>query len=456
MRHTLLFFTIALLLFISSLFGSGIYIYAEVPQSQSRAELELELSNLEEQIKSLGKNISQTQQQGSSLKKDISILTQKITQSKLKIQAHLRAISMLSQNITEKNKTIGALDAKTEREKTSLSQIMRKTMYLEHYSLLDFGLQSRSLSSFFEDIDSFSVVNKALQKSFADISSTKSELETVKTELLEAKDKETEKKLAQELEKKKVETNQKEKNTLLVITKNQESEYKKVLTAREKEAALTRAKLFELRDTGSISFGKAYDLAVLASSGTGVRPALILAILMQESSLGIDVGACYLSDTTTGGGVSIKSGASRPRTMNPSRDVPVFTSLLARIGRPLEKTPVSCWIPMYSGGNQIGWGGAMGPSQFIPSTWQIFENRIKSITGSNLADPFNPRDAITATALYLSDLGAVTGNESSERNAACKYYSGRSCSSLSVAATYGNSVMRKITNVQIDIDKLQR
>ncbi len=454
MRRTLLFFVIASLLYSSSFLGGGSYVHAQT--TQSRAELELELSNLEEQIKSLGQNISQTQQQGSSLKKDISLLTQKITQSKLKIQAHLRAISMLSQNITEKNKTIGALDAKTEREKTSLSQIMRKTMYLEHYSLLDFGLQSKSLSSFFEDIDSFSVVNKALQKSFADISATKSELETVKTELQEAKDKETEKKLAQELEKKKVETNQKEKNTLLVITKNQESEYKKVLTAREKEAAATRAKLFELRDTGSISFGKAYDLAVLASTGTGVRPALILAILMQESSLGIDVGACYLSDTSTGGGVSIKSGAPRPRTMNPTRDVPVFTSLLSRIGRPMEKTPVSCWIPMYSGGNQVGWGGAMGPSQFIPSTWQIFESRIKRITGSNLADPWNPRDAITATALYLSDLGAVTGNESSERNAACKYYSGRSCSSLSVAASYGNSVMRKITNVQIDIDKLQR
>ena len=110
---------------------------------------------------------------------------------------------------------------------------------------------------------------------------------------------------------------------------------------------------------------------------------------------------------------------------------------------------------MYSGGNQVGWGGAMGPSQFIPSTWQIFENRIKKITASNIADPWNPRDAITATALYLSDLGAVTGNESSERNAACKYYSGRSCAS-GPGSSYGNSVMRKIVNVQRDIDTLQR
>lgn len=423
--------------------------------AETRQELEQELSNLETQIKALNDSISSTQKQGVSLKNDISMLTKKIAQSKLKIQAHNKAISQLTQNITEKSKTIAALDAKMGREKESLGQIMRKTMYLEDYTLLDVSLQSKSISSFFEDIDSFATVNRALGVSFDEIADTKTELENAKSELLEAKDEETEKKLAQELEKKKVESNQKEKNSLLQITKNQESEYKKVLVARQKEAAQIRAKLFDLRDTASISFGQAYDLAVLASKGTGVRPALILAILMQESSLGVNVGACYLSNITTGAGVSIKTGDIRNRTMNPDRDVPIFTSLLSSLGRPMEKTPVSCWIPIYSRGNPIGWGGAMGPSQFIPSTWQLFASRIKVVTGSGVADPWNPKDAITATALYLSDLGAIAGNESSERNAACKYYSGRSCAS-GPGASYGNSVMRKIVNVQADIDKLQK
>lgn len=455
MRRTLAVFFIATLslLFITTLAISTNPIPAKA--QQSRSELEKELLDLEAQIKALGQNISDTQQQGKTLKNDINVLTAKITQSKLKIQTHLKAINQLSQNISQKNQTISELDAKTAREKESLSQIMRKTMYLEEYSLIDFGLQSKSLSSFFEDVDSFSTINRALKKSFEDIRINKEKLEVVKVQLLEAKDQETEKKLAQELEKKKVESNQKEKNTLLVITKNQETEYKKVLAAREKEASTIRARLFELRDSGSISFGQAYDLAVLASKGAGVRPALILAILMQESSLGVNVGACYLSDPATGSGVSIKNGTIKPRTMNPTRDVPVFTTLLSRLGRPIEKTPVSCWIPMYSGGSPVGWGGAMGPSQFIPSTWKIFERRIEGITGASQADPWNPRDAITATALYLADLGAVTGNEASERNAACKYYSGRSCSS-GPGASYGNSVMRKIVGVQADIDKLQR
>ena len=456
MRKSLAVFTIALIFPVALLFAVVSSVPTHVYAQQSRQELEKELSDLEAQIKALGQNISATQQQGKTLKNDITVLTNKIAQSKLKIQSHLKAINQLSQNITQKNQTISDLNAKTNREKESLSQIMRKTMYLEEYSLIDFSLQTKSLSSFFEDADSFATINRALKQSFEDIRASKEKLEVVKGELLEAKDQETAKKIAQELEKQKVETNQKEKNTLLTITKNQETEYKKVLAAREKEASTIRARLFELRDSGSISFGQAYDLAVLAARGAGIRPALVLAILMQESSLGINVGACYLSDPATGGGVSIKNGTVKPRTMNPNRDVPVFTSLLSRLGRSIEKTPVSCWIPMYSGGSPVGWGGAMGPSQFIPSTWKIFENRIEGITGASQADPWNPRDAITATALYLADLGATIGNEASERNAACKYYSGRSCASLSAAAGYGNSVMRKIVGVQADIDKLQR
>lgn len=436
-----------------------VFIFSGAPgnvHAQSREQLERDLADLENQIKQLQGTITQTQAQKNSLSKDISLLSQKISQSKLKIQAHNKAISKLSENIAQKNSTIDELNAKVDREKESMSQIMRKTKYLDEHSLIAFGLQSKSLSTFFEDMDSFQVLNRELVVSFNDIKQNKNILEKAKEDLLEAKDDETAKKLAQELEKKKVESNQKEKNGLLAITKNQEAEYKKVLSEREKEAGKIRAKLFELRDASSISFGQAYDYAVVSSKSTGVRPALILSILMQESSLGVNVGACYLKDYNTGEGVSIKNGTSKPRTMSPTRDVPVFTSLMAQLGRDPQKTPVSCWIAMYSGGNPIGWGGAMGPSQFIPSTWKIFEKRIENVTGSNKADPWNPRDAITATALYLADLGAKSGNEASERNAACRYYSGKSCSSSSAAAGYGNSVMRKLSGVQADIDKLQR
>lgn len=445
----------AIFLVVTVLLLSPLY-EAPVVFAQTRAELEQNLADLEAQIKALGDSITQTKQQGASLKNDIAVLAKKIDQSKLKIKAYDSSIAKLNQNISEKNRTLSILDDKMSREKDSLAQIMRKTRYMEQYSLLDFGLQSESLSTFFSDADSFSTLNRALNQSFEDIRATKGEIEDVKVQLEDAKDGETQKKLAQQAEKKKVELNQKEKSNLLTVTKNQEANYQTVLAARQKEAAQIRARLFDLRDVSAISFGQAYDYALAASKTTNVRPALILAILMQESSLGINVGACYLSNPTTGDGVSIKTGAAKPRTMHPTRDVPVFNTLLSKLGRDVNKTPVSCWIAAYSGGQPSGWGGAMGPSQFIPSTWQLFQTRIQNITGASAADPWNPYHAITATALYLEDLGAVAGNEAAERNAACKYYSGRSCSSSSAGAGYGNSVMSKLYNMQADIDKLQK
>ncbi|MEI6810434.1 MAG: hypothetical protein WCK60_00070 [Candidatus Nomurabacteria bacterium] len=450
MRNRFAIFVFAILFALVPIQGN-IHVFA-----QTRAELENDLANLEAQIKALTNSITETKQQGVSLKNDISVLAKKIEQSKLKIKAQDAAIARLTQNISEKDRTLNSLNDKMDREKDSLAQIMRKTRYLEQYSLLDFGLQSDSLSTFFSDADSFSTLNRALTKSFEDIRNTEDEINQVKIQLEDSKDEETQKKLAQQAVKKQVELNQKEKNSLLTITKNQEAQYKKVLADREKEAATIRGRLFELRDAGSISFGQAYDFALVASKSTGVRPALILAILMQESSLGINVGACYLRDYSTGDGVGIKTGDIKRRVMHPTRDVPVFTSFLGKLGRDPQQTPVSCWIPMYSKGSPSGWGGAMGPSQFIPSTWQLFENRIETITGASVADPWKPYHAITATSLYLADLGAVTGNEVSERNAACKYYSGRSCSSSSAGAGYGNSVMKKLYSMQADIDKLQR
>jgi hypothetical protein len=82
-----------------------------------------------------------------------------------------------------------------------------------------------------------------------------------------------------------------------------------------------------------------------------------------------------------------------------------------------------------------------------------YQSRVSALTGT-AGDPWSAYDAIFATALYLADSGAAGGDYSSERNAACKYYSGRSCGSSSAAAGYGNSVMSHATNFQRDIDLL--
>jgi membrane-bound lytic murein transglycosylase B len=99
----------------------------------------------------------------------------------------------------------------------------------------------------------------------------------------------------------------------------------------------------------------------------------------------------------------------------------------------------------------FGWGGAMGPAQFIPSTWIKYKDRVKQITGS--ADPWNVKDAFVAAALYLADYGAVNGNIESERKAAMIYFSGTTNQKYSF---YANSVMSIASRYEEDIKILEK
>ncbi|MEK9160566.1 MAG: hypothetical protein AAB440_00820 [Patescibacteria group bacterium] len=99
-----------------------------------------------------------------------------------------------------------------------------------------------------------------------------------------------------------------------------------------------------------------------------------------------------------------------------------------------------------------GYGGAMGPTQFIPSTWELFEPRLKSALGVSATNPWNAGHAIMATGVYLADVGASVGGYSAEHRAAATYYAGSGWATR--GQTYANSVMAKATKFQEDIDFL--
>ena len=86
----------------------------------------------------------------------------------------------------------------------------------------------------------------------------------------------------------------------------------------------------------------------------------------------------------------------------------------------------------------------MGPAQFIPSTWELFKERVSAATGSGVANPWKPLDAFMASAMYLSDLGGASTNAVSttaQKNAACRYYSGQACGRVSGSTSYGNNIL---------------
>jgi membrane-bound lytic murein transglycosylase B len=447
MRKAFIFILIIAISFstsIDSLVGLPSSVLAQVTSAEERAQLEAELRVLEQEIKEKEAILKSQQQKTGTLKKDVALLTSQIETAKLKIRAKTIAINKLGQEINQKSKAINDLESEIGRERSSMAQLIKKTNEIDQKGATYVLLSSDSVSDFYQDLDDFLSVKQSLYASVNKIKQIKSLTEDQKEQLESKKEDELDAKNSLDYQKKIVEQTEKEKKDLLKISQSKEQEYQAVLKERQKRVTEIRNKLFSFAggNTKAIPFAQAYEYAEAASAKTGVRTAFILAILTQESNLGKNVGTCNRAGDPP--------SKSWKNVMSPTRDQAAFQRITSALGLDPDTTPVSCPI---AGG---GWGGAMGPAQFIPSTWESVAEEVASDLGVSIANPWRAQDAIMASAVYLKRRGAV-GGESAERNAACRYYSGRSCDGKRPPNSfYGNNVMAIARSVQSDIDYLKQ
>lgn len=406
-----------------------------------------ELQAIEKELKELEQKLINTKKQTGNITADINYLTSQINALKTKIKARALSIAQLKIDINNKISKIQTLSEKIESEHQSLAQLLRNTNEFDNENILHLILSDGTISDFYSDLESYSTIKRAVKVSVDEINGIKTETEQQKTELQKRQDAELDAKTELENAQKQVTQSQAEQKQLLAVSKKKESDYQKVIAERQKRVADIKARLFTLAGgSAPIRFDVALQYAETASKKTGIDPAFLLAVLTQESNLGANVGQCYLTDTATGAGVGKNTGRFFPNVMKPTRDVQPFLGITNGLGFNAFKTVVSCPVA-----GVAGYGGAMGPAQFIPSTWKLFESRIKAITGSSPPNPWSPTDAFMASSLYLTDLGAAGNSASAQHRAACKYYGsgGSTCS-------YSWSVMALKSKIQSDIDYLKQ
>ena len=114
-----------------------------------RTQLESDLKTLEIEIDAQRKILEEKQKQSVSLVRDIAIYDARIKESDLSIRARNITINNLIRDISEKEKTIGALSNKIDRERESLGQLIRKTRELDDGSLIELVLSNKNVSEFF-------------------------------------------------------------------------------------------------------------------------------------------------------------------------------------------------------------------------------------------------------------------------------------------------------------------
>lgn len=176
------------------------------------------------------------------------------------------------------------------------------------------------------------------------------------------------------------------------------------------EKAELKKQLNALQSLGqAIGLDDAMSIAKKVSKKTGVRTAFLLGVLRVESNMGQNVG-----------------GGNYKTDMNPNLHE-TFKKICKELGLDPKKMPVSrrvCYNKKSKDGCG-GWGGAMGPAQFMPSTWEGYKARVAKMTGNDPPNPWDLEDALTAMGIKLAGVPGVTsGKESAEKKAAAMYLAG--------------------------------
>lgn len=420
------------------------YFEAKATSEEEKKQMEKELANIEAQIAIYEKELANTTTEKSTLQNAINRLRTQANSLSLKIKSAKNQITSLTGKISDTETAIEKTLNNINSTKNEISSLLQAFYEISQKSHAEIILANNTLSDYFTEVNSLGILDIKMQERLQTLNDLHQSLNNQKTSLNTQKGETQHLLQIQLLQQEELDRNKKEQENLLKITQNKEATYQQILSEQRKKAAELRSRIYNLVGIQTkVTFGEALDIANWVGGKIGVRPALILSVLTQESNLGQNVGTCNRPTDPPNKHYS--------KIMHPTRDIPHFLEVTKELGMDPNSTPVSC--PMFQAGKQVGWGGAMGPAQFIPSTWKSYKNRVGGVTGRNPANPWDIRDAFVACALYLSDYGAKKQTYDGEWRSAMIYFSG---STNTRFRFYGDQVMERAKKYQADIDAINK
>ena len=385
---------IAALLLSSFLYFQS-FIFAKASDSSSSDTQQTQINDLKAQIEMYQQQIDAKSQKEESVSNDIDIVDADIKKIELQTQKTELEISSLSGSIAQKEIEINDLQKKIDAKKEMLAQFLQELYEKGGNETEEIVLGQQSFSEYYAGIESLENFEQQIKEIHDQLEASRNELEKQKEGLVQDKtDKENMQGIQQDQQRSLEQEKQME--SLLV------SQIRNEKQALEENIAQLRAELNNLQALGSpINMDEAIQAAKYASKITDVAPEFLLGVLRVESGLGTNVG-----------------GGKYKTDMNPNQ-WDTFKKICKELGYDTSKMPVSrrvCYNKSSSDGCG-GWGGAMGPAQFMPSTWMAYKSQVEKATGNSPADPWALQDSLVAMGLKL---GSVDGVKKGDRKAWAK------------------------------------
>ena len=228
------------------------------------AELHKEIERLEQQAEQYRQNIAGEHAKADSLQREISILQNQINNIKTQINITTKKLGGTTLEINNVTSEIYTTQDHIEYQKSAIGELVLELYRQDRESLLVAVMKNENISDFLNRIQQTAQVGESLLTLVADLKSTKNTYENHKS-ILESKKKELEDlNYKQIIQKSSLDGTQKEKDSLLKVTKGQEAEYQKLLEEVERKQSLFFTEMKELET--KIIQGGLYILRVEAKN----------------------------------------------------------------------------------------------------------------------------------------------------------------------------------------------
>ena len=419
--------------------------------SVANAGIQEEIEDRNKQIEEIQKQIEEYQNQADkvrgqsrTLENEIGQLNAKINQITLEIKGLELSANKTKLEIGETETKIGESEEALKKHKNALAQYLKIAYQNDQITLTEILFNNENLSDFFNYINDLENTQDNLKVTIQNVKQLKDDLEKHQVSLEEKKTDLEHLIGIQAVQKRSLDVNKKEKDTILKETRGEESKFQELIKKSQKDIEKIREQLTLLKQHG-ITAEDAVKYAQLAAIRAGIRPAFLLAILEIESRLGQNVGTgnwkddmyeCYIRL-----GTKYYPNRKAYYLQRAETEKNAFFAIMGKLGINPDSVKVSR-EPNY------GCGGAMGPAQFIPSTWLAYEEEVARLTGHNPPNPWSIEDAFMASAIKLAKGGANKQTRAAESGAARAYIGGSTRCSSSICNYYSSAVLRKADEIE--------
>ncbi len=367
---------------------------------QAIADKESAIAKLQKKIQELRGQRDVTTTQAEIIMSQITALSRQLEKEELELERTRLHMTTVGKQQKQTALTIDNLQKTIDGKREELRSLMRSLYEREQDSVVKIFLTSLSLSDVLADRMVYNELQNRAITVIADMHARETELVQRQEDLKQQQQDLSQLAQLLHIQQEKLVSQKLEQKKFLQAKKAEQVKYDNLLADAKAAQEEIQQQVFTLKNAGvSLSLSNASDMARLAGKLTAIRPALLLGVLKVESNVGNNIG-----------------GGKFPDDMLPSSRE-AFLRITKKLGLDPSTAPISARPRSYS-----GWGGAMGPAQVMPQTWETIESRIGDLLKKAQPSPYDLQDAFVATAIFLADRGATSPDR--EYEAVNRYLAG--------------------------------